>query len=365
MRRVRLWRARAEPVAAATTALTAAKLLGVSLHATTAELRAAFRREAVRLHPDLNPEDPTAKHRFQQLNDALGMCLTIAERRRAVERSVSSEARSSEPGRHTSGDGDAPAWSPAMMDYLHRQCDAVIVHALASAFRASVERAQESSAVADRSLERVALACSAQMVAASHVAAQMDSLPVALCSARSFDVLTDPRLENFETATVFAELASVVPRIVARLTKQLPAHLQEAGLPVDVPAPFFPTVLTGTLGITVGGEGSAAANDEEWNSAVGAPTPTCPELTCALVLPLPPPPSAPVGHGFQPLHRSRTHGEYHRRLLAAVTPPLLRWQQASARRFAAERRIAVALRRLSQRLRLTTRGAPARARCRR
>ena len=46
------------------------EVLGVGRHASQAEIKSAFRRLAVRHHPDRNPNDPNAQVRFQELNQA-------------------------------------------------------------------------------------------------------------------------------------------------------------------------------------------------------------------------------------------------------------------------------------------------------
>lgn len=46
------------------------KILGVSKDATEKEIRNAYRKLARKYHPDLNPNDETAKAKFQQINEA-------------------------------------------------------------------------------------------------------------------------------------------------------------------------------------------------------------------------------------------------------------------------------------------------------
>lgn len=46
------------------------KVLGVDKNATQDEIRKAYRKMAKRFHPDINKDDPQAKERFQEINEA-------------------------------------------------------------------------------------------------------------------------------------------------------------------------------------------------------------------------------------------------------------------------------------------------------
>ncbi len=46
------------------------KILGLDKNATEADVKKAYRKQARKLHPDLNPNDLTAKQKFQQVNEA-------------------------------------------------------------------------------------------------------------------------------------------------------------------------------------------------------------------------------------------------------------------------------------------------------
>ena len=46
------------------------ELLGVNRNANEAELKSAFRKMAMKYHPDRNPDDPAAEKSFKEVNEA-------------------------------------------------------------------------------------------------------------------------------------------------------------------------------------------------------------------------------------------------------------------------------------------------------
>ncbi len=61
------------------------EVLGVGRTASTAELKKAYKKLALELHPDRNPGDPTAEERFKEASEAFGV-LNDAEKRSIYDR---------------------------------------------------------------------------------------------------------------------------------------------------------------------------------------------------------------------------------------------------------------------------------------
>ncbi len=57
------------------------KLLSVPRSASAEDLKKAWRREALRFHPDQNPDDPVAEERFKRLNEAYNTLIDPSRRR--------------------------------------------------------------------------------------------------------------------------------------------------------------------------------------------------------------------------------------------------------------------------------------------
>ncbi len=60
------------------------EILGIDKNATRAEITTAYRRAAMRCHPDRHPNDPEAKKRFQEIERARRLLLSITPQVRLV-----------------------------------------------------------------------------------------------------------------------------------------------------------------------------------------------------------------------------------------------------------------------------------------
>ena len=60
------------------------KMLGVQKNATEAELKKAYRKLAMKHHPDRNPDDKEAEQKFKELNEAYSV-LSDAKQRSAYD----------------------------------------------------------------------------------------------------------------------------------------------------------------------------------------------------------------------------------------------------------------------------------------
>src|ERR1700692_3336174 len=61
------------------------EVLGVARTASDAELKATFRKLAMKFHPDRNPGDNDSEHRFKEINEAYDV-LKDADKRAAYDR---------------------------------------------------------------------------------------------------------------------------------------------------------------------------------------------------------------------------------------------------------------------------------------
>lgn len=72
------------------------EVLGVPRDASADEIKSAYRRLARRYHPDVNPDDPSAKEKFQEIGEAYGV-LSDADRRARFDRFGTTEDAPSDP----------------------------------------------------------------------------------------------------------------------------------------------------------------------------------------------------------------------------------------------------------------------------
>ncbi|MBR8838200.1 MAG: DnaJ domain-containing protein [Stigonema ocellatum SAG 48.90 = DSM 106950] len=71
------------------------RLLGLRSGACFADIKASYRRLAQQYHPDINPDDKTAKEKFIALTEAYKMLLQVVQPAEIVQQSIDSQA--SEP----------------------------------------------------------------------------------------------------------------------------------------------------------------------------------------------------------------------------------------------------------------------------
>lgn len=84
------------------------KILGIKRDATQEEIKKAYRRLAKKFHPDLNKDDPQAKSRFQEINEA-NEVLSDPEKRRRYDEYGENWKQSEDLGTGSNSNGNS--WS--------------------------------------------------------------------------------------------------------------------------------------------------------------------------------------------------------------------------------------------------------------
>lgn len=85
------------------------KVLGVSRDASQADIQKAYREQARKYHPDLNPDDKKAKEKFQQVQQAFDV-LNDASKREMYDRYGASFAQAGGPGGAAGPGGASYRW---------------------------------------------------------------------------------------------------------------------------------------------------------------------------------------------------------------------------------------------------------------
>ncbi|KAG0567217.1 hypothetical protein M758_7G161600 [Ceratodon purpureus] len=110
------------------------EVLGVSSNATHEEIRRAYHKSALRLHPDKNPDDEDAKEKFQQLQNVMAI-LGDPEKRELYDQTGSIDAADI--------DGDAVKSLYKFLRTLFKQVTEEDIEAFSASYRGSKEEAKD------------------------------------------------------------------------------------------------------------------------------------------------------------------------------------------------------------------------------
>src|SRR6478735_4055441 len=90
------------------------EVLGVAKNADEAEIKKAYRRIAMKFHPDRNPDDPKAEEKFKEASEAYEV-LSDAEKRKAYDQ-FGHAGVNSQFGGGGAGPGDFGSFSDVFSD---------------------------------------------------------------------------------------------------------------------------------------------------------------------------------------------------------------------------------------------------------
>lgn len=92
------------------------KILGVDKSVSQAEIRSAYKRRAKQFHPDLHPDDPKAKAKFQALNEAYDV-LNDPEKRRKYDQYGEHWQQADAMGGAGWGNGGGATWNDSFSGF--------------------------------------------------------------------------------------------------------------------------------------------------------------------------------------------------------------------------------------------------------
>ncbi|CAI5986501.1 unnamed protein product [Closterium sp. NIES-64] len=137
-------------------------VLGVNRDATHAEIRKAYHRMALRLHPDKNPGDATAKERFQALQRVFAV-LGDAERRKIYDETGCTGDEDGEDGTGLSGNTVADLFK--FFRTMYREITVADIVAFEKQYRGSEQEAKELKELYERFKGRMDMVLECQVCA--------------------------------------------------------------------------------------------------------------------------------------------------------------------------------------------------------